>query len=117
MTALFTSYVCDYCDGLVEIPWYRGFIVFRGDEDFDRVVYVFETRTDAARYRSTNGWQTKQIREVRFEIPVEWKLASSTLEGVSIALRPFTLHRDHRFEPAPYHAFLVPLLRSADVAA
>jgi hypothetical protein len=116
MTALFTSYVCDYCDGLVEIAWQRGFVVFRGDADFNRVIYVFPTMTDAARYRSVNGWQDYPIREVWFEIPVPWKTASNQLEGVSIAVRPFTLHRDHRFESAPYHAFLVPL-RSNDFAA
>ena len=109
MTALFTSYACDYCDGLVSIEWLRGYVVFRGDDDFERAVYVFPTETDAAIYRSKNGWQQFPIREVRFEHPVPWKNASSALTGVTLAARPFTLYRDHRFEPLQYHCGLVPL--------
>lgn len=106
MTALFTSYVCDYCDGLVQPTWHSGFIVFRGDEDFDRPVYVFPTRTEAAIYRQLKGWQSCPIREIHFEHPVRWKQASGALQGVNIAAQPFVLHRDHRFEPAPYAGYL-----------
>lgn len=112
MTALFTSYVCDYCDGLAPIQWLRGYAVFRGDDDFARPIYVFPTQTDAALYRSKNSWQQYPIREVRFEHAIRWKHASGALAGVTIAERPFTLHRDHRFEPLPYHASLAPLPRS-----
>lgn len=112
MTALFTSYVCDYCDGLAPVNWLRGFVVFRGDDDFDRSVYVFPSQTDAAIYRSKNSWQELPIREVRFEPPVQWKKASGALSGVTIAARPFTLHRDHRFEPLPYHCGMAPLASS-----
>ena len=50
---LFTSVVCDYCDGLIDIGTYHGFMVFRGREDLiDKPVYVFRTRTDAARLTS-----------------------------------------------------------------
>lgn len=109
MTALFISYVCDYCDGIAPIDWLRGYVVFRGDEDFSRPVYVFPTQTDAALYRSRNGWLQYPLRAVHFEMPVPWKVASSKLDGVTIASRPFTLHRDHKFEPQPFHCFLVPL--------
>ena len=112
MTALFTSYACDYCDGLAAIDWQRGFVVFRGEDDFARPVYVFPSRTDAAVYRSKNAWQHHPIREVHFEKSVPWKTASNLLSGVMIAARPFTLHRDHRFEPLPYHCILVPLSRA-----
>lgn len=108
MTALFTSYACDYCDGLVSISWQRGYVVFRGDDDFGRPIYVFPSQTDAAVYRSRNGWQQYPLREVRFEQAVPWKQASGSLAGVTLAARPFTLHRDHRFEPLPYHCGLVP---------
>ena len=111
MTALFTSYVCDYCDGLVPIAWLRGFVVFRGDDDFARPIYVFPSQTDAAIYRSKNGWQQYPIREVRFEHAVPWKKAKGSLTGVTIASMPFTLHRDHRFAPLPYHCALTPLSR------
>lgn len=116
MTALFFSFACDYCDGLVEIEWRRGFIVFRGEEDFGRPVYVFPTQTDAALYRQFNGWQSMPLREVHFEHPVTWKHALGPLEHVTLAARPFTLHRDRRFESVPYSAYLV-ALECAPVAA
>jgi hypothetical protein len=94
MRELFTSCACDFCDGLADVHWHRGFVVFRGDDDFSRPVCVFPTQFDAAVYRRANGWQLSPLREVRFEIPVPWD-------------RPFTLHRDHRFEPQPYHCYLV----------
>jgi len=82
-TALFTSYVCDYCDGIARIEWLRGFMVFRGDEDFGRPIYVFPTQTDAAVYRSKNTWQQYPLREVRFEYPVPWNALTydTNLEG------------------------------------
>jgi hypothetical protein len=113
MIALFTSYVCDYCDGVAQIEWQRGFVVFRGDEDFARPVYVFQSLLDAAVYRSKSGLQQYPLREVKFEFPVPWKEAASAMSGVTLAARPFTLHRDHRFEPLPYHCALVPLPRQA----
>jgi hypothetical protein len=116
MTPLFVSYVCDYCDGLVEIPWHTGFIVFRGEADFSRPVYVFPTRTDAALYRQHKGWQSMPIREVHYEHPVTWRQTSGTLENVTIASRPFELHRDHRFESVPYSAYLVALPSTAIAA-
>jgi hypothetical protein len=109
MTALFVSYVCDHCDGLAEIHWYRGYIVFRGEADFARKVDVFPTRTDAALYRQANGWQLLPIREVRFEHPVTWKQANAKRGDVTLAARPFDLHRDHRFESVPYSAYLIAL--------
>jgi hypothetical protein len=109
MRPLFVSYACDWCDGLVEVDWYSGFIVFRGDDDFVRPVYVFPTRTEAALYRQLMGWQTFPIREVHFEHPVRWKTAVGQLDGVTIASSPFELHRDHRFESRPYAGFLTPI--------
>ena len=108
MRPMFMSCVCDYCDGLVEIDWHRGYIVFRGDEDFARPVYVFPSRTDAAIYRSYHGWQTFPILEIRYEHPVGWRTAIGDLEGVTIAERPFALYPDHRFPSAPFAGHLAP---------
>lgn len=106
---LFTSLACDYCDGLAQVSWLSGFIVFRGEEDFSRPVYVFPTRTDAAMYRQLKRWQAYPIREIRFEHPVRWKLALGNLQDVTLAARPFELFRDHRFPSTPYAGFLVPI--------
>jgi hypothetical protein len=117
MTLLFTSYRCDYCDGLVEVDWQSGFIVFRGEGDFSRPVHAFPTRTDAALFRQLNGWgRMYQVREIHFEHPVEWKAGSGKLVGITIAARAFELHRDHRFESRPYAGYLVPLEPSAATA-
>jgi hypothetical protein len=112
MTALLVSYVCDYCDGLAQIDWHTGFCVFNGDDDFSRPVLVFPSRTEAALYRSVKQFRDAQIREIRFEVPVRWKLAIGALDGVTIAAKPFELHRDHRFQPLPYHGYLVPISTS-----
>jgi hypothetical protein len=111
MRPLFVSYVCDYCDGYASVDWHSGFIVFNGEDDFGRPVFVFPSRTEAAVYRSVKEAREAQIREIHFECPVKWKAASGALDGVTIAAQPFELHRDHRFEPRPYHGFLVPLSR------
>ena len=116
MTPLFVSYVCDYCDGLVEVSWFSGYIVFRGEDDFSRPVFVFPTRMDAALYRQANNWQHFPIREVHFEQPVQWRPSRGSITGITLAAQPFELHRDHRFESVPYSAYLVPL-RSDTAAA
>jgi len=106
-TLLFTSYVCDYCDGLVQPDWLSGYIVYRGEADFSRPIYVFPTRTEAALYRQAYDWPLYPICEVHFEHPVQWRPAQGKLDGIRIAPRPFTLHRDHRFESVPYSAYIV----------
>ena len=106
---LFTSVVCDYCDGLIDVGKHHGFIVFRGPDDLlHKPVYVFRTRTDAARWRAHYDLRTCPILEVRFELPVRWKLSTGVLAGLELADRPFTISPDHRFEPAPYRGYLLP---------
>jgi len=106
MILLLLSYVCDYCDGLTAVEWQRGFVVFRGDDDFARPVYVFPTQTDAALYRNWIGLQDFPIRECHFVQPVLWRRGSSQFADIRYASKTFTLHRDHRFEAQPYHGFL-----------
>ncbi len=109
MLPLFTSLVCDYCDGHVDLEdgYYRGFVVFTGEEAFDgRPVYVFRTRTDAALYRSANGLQSCPIEEVLCEQPFNWRKSTGTLQDVELAARPYELYPDHRFPPAPNRAFM-----------
>src|SRR5215813_6529336 len=109
MTLLFTSYACDYCDGLIHVDWLSAFIVFRGDADFTRPVNVFPTRTDAALFRQLNGWgRLYQVREIYYQHPVEWKAGTGKLVGINIAPQAFELYRDHRFESRPYTGYLVP---------
>ncbi len=109
---LFTSCVCDYCDGLVDVGHHVGFVVYRGSSDLSgRPVYVFRTRTDAARWRAANDLRDCPILEVRSELPIRWKRAGGVIAGAEIAERPFELFLDHRFPPAPYRAFLAPEVR------
>lgn len=109
MRPLFTSYACDFCDGLVEQEYQSGFIVHEGQERTGKLVYVFRTRTDAARYRSSERKQHCHIREVKTEGPVQWRTLAGNLDGVDIADGPFELFPDPRFEPRAHRAFLVPI--------
>lgn len=107
MLALFTSFVCDHCDGLGDSELHSGFIVFTGEELFDgRPVYVFRTRTDAALWRSANDLQHCPIEEVLAEHEFAWRATTGTLKGIELADRPYELFPDHRFAPAPNRAFL-----------
>lgn len=110
MTPLFTSVVCDYCDGLktAEFP-YRGYVVWRGPvERNGREEYVFPTREDAERYRAAVDRLDAEIREVRSETEIQWHSGRGTIRDLQLADHVFTIYPDWRFEPGPYRAYLVP---------
>lgn len=109
MRPLFTSYVCDHCDGLVDTQYYRGFIVLRIDEELGaRPVHVFRTRSGAARWRAANDLRRYPLREVLSENPITWRLSTGAIADLELADRPFEIFADNRFEPGPYRAFLAP---------
>jgi hypothetical protein len=107
MRPLFTSYACDYCDGLAEPEYDRGYIVLQGAHQLgNSPFYLFRTRTDAALWRSSQDLQDFPIVEVLTECNVRWRMTSGSLEGVELADRPFTIYWDHKFPPGPYRGFL-----------
>lgn len=113
MRPLFTSCVCDHCDGLVAVETYRGFIVYRGPADLrDRSLYVFPTRTDAALWRSATGLSHCPILEVLCETPFAWRRSSGSIGDLELADRLYEVYPDHRFPPAPDRAYLAPAARA-----
>lgn len=107
MLALFTSYVCDHCDGVTELSYHHGFIVFSGDHLFDgRPVYVFRTRADAEVWRKANSLQHCPIQRVLSENEFVWRPSKGSVKGIELAERPYRLFRDHRFAPGPHRAFV-----------
>jgi hypothetical protein len=106
MRPLFTSVVCDYCDGLVDDSgWDTGFVVWRGrapptDE------YVFATRADAARWKAATGMRDEPILPVRAPLKFRWRQSTGTVKGVTLADSLVTIYPDPRFPPGPNRACL-----------
>lgn len=107
MRPLFTSQVCDWCDGMLSVEWHRGFVVLRDDALLGEVeAYVFKGRTHAAVWRSAVGLGTCPIVEVLSEIPFRWTTTTGSIGGLVIAERPVTIYADHRFPPGRDRAFV-----------
>ena len=108
MTALFTSYVCDWCDGLKKPkPVARGWVLWHDEGKSGRELYVFPTREMAEYYRRATGSEG-EVREVLSEFPIQWHSGKGTIQNLRLADRLFTVFPDYRFEPAPYRAYLAP---------
>jgi hypothetical protein len=107
MTALFVSYVCDFCDGLRKpARLYHGYVLWQGaPARAGRHAYVFATRDDAERYRSAAGVDPCEIREVVCEYELRWQRSRGSINDVDLAEKLATLFPDHRFEPAPYRVY------------
>ncbi len=107
MTALFLTYVCDYCDGLKKPDkLYRGWVLWQGTPGRQgRQVYVFPTRADAERYRMAAGLDPCEIREVVSEYEIRWHRSRGSIRDVELGERLATVFPDHRFEPGPYRVF------------
>jgi hypothetical protein len=110
MTALFTSYVCDYCDGLKKVEYpYRGYVLWRGEPDPEgRDAYVFPSEAEAEKYRQASRRYDDQIREVWAEHEIKWHRGRGSVKGLSLADRVYKIFPDENFEPGPYRAFLAP---------
>lgn len=108
MLLLFTSYVCDYCDGVANQTYYSGFIVLRPERvGTGAPFYVFPTRTAAGVWRSANKLQHCQIREVLSLEPFEWSRSRGRLD-VELARHPYQIFPDHKYPAGPHRAFIAP---------
>jgi len=109
MTALFTSYVCDWCDGHKKpIPVARGWVIWRrGQTAEERECYVFPTPQMAEYYRAVTNVEG-DVRQVLSEMPIRWSDGKGNIKNLRLAERLYTIYPDHRFEPGPFRAFLAP---------
>jgi hypothetical protein len=111
MTALFTSYACDWCDGLKKpIPVARGWVIWRKNTtstDEERECYVFPTPQMAEYYRSVTNVEG-DVRQVLSETPIRWSDGKGNIKNLRLAERLYTIYPNHKFEPGPFRAFLAP---------
>lgn len=108
MIPLFISYACNYCDGREDWSKYdRGFIVWRGRPPGSEE-YVFRTRQDAERWKALNGLAGCPVREVCTESRFSWFKSRGTIRDLELADHTFEIYADHKFEPGPFRAFLIP---------
>ena len=113
MRPLFFSCVCDFCDGLVEQDYDRGFVVWRG-RPTPAQEYVFPTREQAERWRAMQNLEKCPVLEVRAPVKFTWRKSTGTVKGIITADRLVHIYSDHRFPPRPNHAFLVDQLTATN---
>lgn len=109
MTALFTSFVCDWCDGIKKpIAVDRGYVIWlRDGEAGPRDLYVFPTRDMADYYKRVSNTDG-DLREVLSETPIRWWTGEGSLRHLQRSECLYTIYPDYRFEPGPFRAFLAP---------
>jgi hypothetical protein len=105
MTPLFTSYVCDYCDGLKQVGTFRGFVVLH--RPLPSQEYVFRTKEDAERWRTLNRHDKAKVRPVLSEEEFRWQPSRGSIQGVMLADRLFEIFPDQKFERKPCRAYVV----------
>jgi hypothetical protein len=105
MTALFTSYACDWCDGLKRVDaCARGWVLWRGQEGLEH--YVFAMPEDAERYRDAVGLVDHEIREVLSEEAFVWHASRGSVRDVVLARHRYTVWPDERFPIGEHRAWL-----------
>jgi hypothetical protein len=105
MTPLFSSYVCDWCDGLKKIEARsRGYIVWSGGEGLEH--YVFPSPEDAERYMAAVGIAAQEIREVLSEDEFIWHRSRGTARDFILAKHRYTVWTTSRFPAGKHDAWL-----------
>jgi len=109
MRALFTSCVCDWCDGLVSPDFgARGWVLWPASGELgERQLYVFPSREMAEYYQHAIGSEDEP-REVVCAETIHWVSGRGSIPKLTLADRLYTIFADHRFAPGPYRACLAP---------
>lgn len=106
MTALFYSYACDYCDGLVAPQTVEeGFVVWRG-RPLPAEEYVFQTYEHALAWRSARGLHDCPIVTVRSPFQFRWRKSTGSVKGIVTADRLVTIYPDASFPPDQNRAYV-----------
>lgn len=106
MLELFTSCVCEHCDGGPHGDFFRGWVVWPEQPSGIVQTWVFRNPDDARRWLKNRADGT--VRAVLSREPFTWTRARGPLKDVVLAEKPFEIFPDHRYPPAAYRAFLAP---------
>ena len=106
MLALFTSCVCEHCDGAPQGDFFRGWAVWPADRTGVVQGWVFRTRDDAAKWLESH--HDGVIRAVLAPEPFAWTKSRGALKDIVLAERPYELFPDHRHPPGVHRAFVAP---------
>ena len=106
MLMLFTSCVCEHCDGDVQGDFFRGYIVWPDRTGGPVQTWVFRREQDARKFLETRSDGT--VRPVLSQHPFSWTRSRGAMKDLVLADRPFEIFPDHRHPPAPQRAFLAP---------
>jgi hypothetical protein len=108
MTALFYSYACDYCDGLVDrATTDEGYVVWR-DRPLPAEEYVFQTREHAETWRRARGLDACRIVAVRSPFQFQWRQSTGSLKEIVTADQLVTIYPDDQFPPEANRAYVCP---------
>jgi hypothetical protein len=107
MLALFTSYVCDWCDGTPQGRFHRGWVAWDEITDGPVTTLVFRSHDDASRW-GLGRERTLEVREVLSAWPFAWTQSRGSMRDLELADRPISVYRDHRYPDGPNRAFLAP---------
>jgi hypothetical protein len=107
MLALFTSYVCDWCDGAPQGLFHRGWVAWDEGADGPLTTLVFRHRADAERW-GIGRERPLHVREVLSSAPFQWTYSRGSMRDLELADRPFAVHADHRHPDGANRAFLAP---------
>ena len=109
MLPLFTSCVCEHCDGDLKADWFQGFIVYQphriGTCD---PFLIFPTPMDAVLWRSAKNLHPCEIRKVYCEHPIAWRESIAHPKTIRTSKQVYAIYADHRFPPGRGRAFLAP---------
>jgi hypothetical protein len=106
MLALFTSCVCEHCEGAPDGDFFRGWVVWPEMPCEPVQTFVFRTRLDAERWLA--GRPDGTVRAVLATYAFAWTRSRGQMKDLMMAARPYEIFADHRHPPAPHRAFLAP---------
>jgi hypothetical protein len=108
MLALFTTCVCEHCDGAAEGDFFRGWVVWpeRPERGGTIQTWVFRTREDARKWLRSRA--DGVVRPVLSREPFAWTRSRGAMKDIVLAERPFEIFPDHRHPPGTHRAFLAP---------
>lgn len=111
MTALFTSYACDRCDGLVPGGTkHTGWVVWDPSDKHTCLKYVFRYHDTAEKWQTLNQLSGCELREVESDHEFSWYIGNGIIAGVILADRLIEVHTSRysdSYVPGPYKAYLL----------